>query len=474
LIVAVSKEPNQRNAGSEKKLKDRLAAIAKERAGLQQVFAREFPDFAALSNPMPMTAKDIQAQLSADEALVVMTTAEDNEGYVFAFTRDNTTWHPIPLGGQALAQTVAQFRNGLDLERLNAALDANSKPELFDLGFAYELYTTLFGPVEELVKGKKHVLIVPTGALTALPFSVLVTERPAIPKPDHFTDYRDVAWLIKRQSITVLPSIASLKALRAFDGKMRSTKPMIGFGDPVFNPDSAAGPIRTAAASSVRSVATRSYVDFWRGAGVDRNALTQSLSQLPDTADELKNVAQRLGVPDGDIFLGPNATEAAVKSARLADYRIIYFATHGLVAGDVKGLAEPSLALSIPKSPTDLDDGLLTASEVAQLKLNADWVVLSACNTIAGDKPGAEALSGLARAFFYAGARSLLVSHWAVDSAAATRLAVTVFAKLDADPGLGRSEALRLAMLEHLHDADDPKNAYPGYWAPLVVVGDGR
>ena len=86
------------------------------------------------------------------------------------------------------------------------------------------------------------------------------------------------------------------------------------------------------------------------------------------------------------------------------------------MAGDIQDLAEPALALTIPKELNDADDGLLTASEIAQLKLNADWVVLSACNTIAGDKPGAEALSGLARAFFYAGARALLVSHWAVET----------------------------------------------------------
>ena len=122
------------------------------------------------------------------------------------------------------------------------------------------------------------------------------------------------------------------------------------------------------------------------------------------------------------LSYAPQASETTVKSLPLADYRIIYFATHGLVAGEVKGLGEPALALTIPKEPTNLDDGLLTASEVAQLKLNADWVVLSACNTIAGDKPGAEALSGLARAFFYAGARALLVSHWTVASEAATRL----------------------------------------------------
>lgn len=136
-------------------------------------------------------------------------------------------------------------------------------------------------------------------------------------------------------------------------------------------------------------------------------------------------------------------------------------------------MGEPSLALSIPTQPSEVDDGLLTASEAAQLKLNADWVVLSACNTIAGDKPGAEALSGLARSVFYAGARALLVTHWAVDSAATTRFTTSTFDRLKADPNTGRAEALRQAMLAYLGDASSPRNAYPAFWGPFALIGEG-
>ncbi|QWG23137.1 CHAT domain-containing protein [Bradyrhizobium sediminis] len=470
VVAAVSKDRSKRDAAAEQRARARLAAIATERASLQRILAAEFPDYAALSNPLPMTAQEIQSLLSGDEAMVLFAVT-GKESYVIAITRESFDWKPIPRGAETLSQNVAAFRRGLDVANLG---DASGKSGLFDLALAHDLYATLLGPVETLTKDKRGLLVAPSGALTALPFHLLVTEKPPAAIPEKIDGYREAAWLLKRQAVSVLPSVSSLKSLRAFARKDHGIKPMTGFGDPLFNPaQEGSGDKRAAIKTAARGVTHAAYTDFWRGAGVDRTRLALALPQLPDTADELNAVAKDLGVAASDIHLGADASETTVKRAPLADYGIVYFATHGLVAGDVKGLAEPSLALSIPKQPSEFDDGLLTSSEVAQLKLNADWVVLSACNTIAGDKPGAEALSGLARSFFYAGARALLVSHWAVDSEAATRLAIATFDRLKSDPKLGRAEALRQAMLGYLGDSSSPRNAYPAFWGPFALIGEG-
>ncbi|HTO64693.1 MAG TPA: CHAT domain-containing tetratricopeptide repeat protein [Bradyrhizobium sp.] len=471
IIAAVSGATTKRDSATENRNKARLAAIAVERAGLQKTLAVEFPDYAALSNPLPIKTAEIQQLLSDDEALVVFSVLE-KQSFAIAIARSGVDWKPIELGADDVANKVAAFRRGLDVSQLS---DGSGKSGLFDLALAHALYGTLLGPVEARVKDKRSLLIVPSGALTALPFHLLVTEKPPAAIPETLSGYRAAAWLIRRQAVSVLPSVASLKALRAFARGGRGARPMTGFGNPLFDPAQQDGDERSAGAVKVaaRSVATSAYTDFWRGAGVDRARLAAALAPLPDTADELNAVARDLGAAPADIHLGADASETVLKRAPLSDYAIVYFATHGLVAGDVKGVAEPSLALSIPRQPSELDDGLLTASEVAELKLNADWVVLSACNTIAGDKPGAEALSGLARAFFYAGARALLVTHWAVASEAATRLTTSTFDLLKADPSLSRAEALRQAMLAYLDDKSSGKNAYPALWGPFALIGEG-
>ena len=162
----------------------------------------------------------------------------------------------------------------------------------------------------------------------------------------------------------------------------------------------------------------------------------------------------------------------AVKHADLSSRRVIAFATHGLLAGDV-GVAEPGLVLTPPATPTPEDDGLLKASEIAQLKLNADLVILSACNTAASDgTPGAEGLSGLAKAFLYAGTRSLLVSHWEVNSDSTVALMTGMAAHLE-EKGVGRAEALKRAELDLMQRGQYDYYAHPLFWAPFVVVGEG-
>jgi CHAT domain-containing protein len=247
-----------------------------------------------------------------------------------------------------------------------------------------------------------------------------------------------------------------------------ATKPMIAFADPVFS--------KVARQQANTKVAMRGLASFAIGTQIDIAALAETLDQLPSTRDEVQAIAKVLEVDARDLHFGLDATVTAVKGAKLDQYRIVYFATHGLVAGDLekfaKGKIEPALAFSFPDKPSDIDDGLLSASEVAQLKLNADWVVLSACNTAAEDKPGAEALSGLARAFFYAGARSLLVSHWEVDDEATATLMTGIFLLMKNNPKLSHAEALRQSMLAMIDNAKTEQDAHPRLWAPFVVVGE--
>ena len=269
--------------------------------------------------------------------------------------------------------------------------------------------------------------------------------------------------------MSVLPSVASLKALRVFARKEQAAKPLVGFGDPDVRSEEENRP----AAKQRKSPLPRARIpSSGRAWSIDRSMLRGIAAAARDRGRAQSGRRQSSERRQATSICKRMPVRPSVKRARLAEYRVVYFATHGLVAGDIKGLGEPSLALTIPKQPSELDDGLLTASEVAQLKLNADWVVLSACNTIAGDKPGAEALSGLARAFFYAGARALLVSHWAVESKAAMRLTTSTFDIIKSDPKLGRAEALRRAMLAYMNDCYGPAQCLSG--AVGTVCGGWR
>jgi CHAT domain-containing protein/Flp pilus assembly protein TadD len=473
LIAAISEPVNRRNGAKVAELRRDLEMTDAKLKMLASEIEREFPAYAELASPKPLTIAGVQGLLAPDEALVAFMTGLDDETFVWAVAREGVTWQRIPIGLKALQEKVTALRVGLDVDDLEKVA---SEGKLFDLGRAYELYTTLLGPVADTIKGKHHLIVVPSGPLTSLPFHLLVSTMPprAMPNKQQLDDYRQARWVIRDHAVTILPSVSSLRALRALAKAAQGSKPLVGFGDPEFG-GPAPGPPRVAAiaTSPVARGRTRSYSKFWSGNTVDLDALRSGLAPLPETGEELRAVAKAVGANPGDIYLGRAASETMVKQMDLTPFRIVYFATHGLVSGEIKGLGEPALALTIPATASDVDDGLLTASEVSQLKLDADWVVLSACNTAAGDTVGAESLSGLARAFFYAGTRALLVSHWRVDSVAAARLTTATFAELQKAPTIGRAEAVRRAMLAFLNDRSNPWNAYPDYWAPFSVVGEG-
>jgi CHAT domain-containing protein/Tfp pilus assembly protein PilF len=452
IVAAVSKPPTERNTATENRIRKRIEEIGLERDKLQHFFNQRFPDYVALSKPKPLTIEQTQALLSDDEALV--TVDLDQKSYVWVITKDRAEWNELSVSAEDVSKEVVTLRTGLNPDA----------PKPFDRNLAYQLYRQVLGPIEEIISLKTRLSFALDGALTSLPPQVLITSDP---------DRKDIAsldWFVRKYAITVLPSVASLKVLRGEKSTVAAMRPMIGFGDPVFD--------RTTQTIARQKVAAlnRSLTSFYRGMIPDTRALAEALPPLPETADELRAIAKILGAKSEDIKLGEAASVTDIKHERLSNYRVVYFATHALVAGEVekfaKAKAEPALVLSIPEKPTDDDDGLLRASDVAMLKMNADFVVLSACNTAAGDKPGAEALSGLARAFFYAGAKSLVVSHWEVDSDATVELMDGLFEALKVNPRLSHAEALRLSMLRMIANSSKPEWAQPQFWAPFVVVGE--
>jgi len=304
---------------------------------------------------------------------------------------------------------------------------------------------------------------VPGGALASLPLGVLVTRAPA-PGGEH--DYAHAAWLIRRVALSQVPSLRAFISLRAASpGRVRPAKPFLGFGNPTF-----AGAAQPAEGKPSALVALAQQC---RDNGPMPPEMLRALAPLPETAGEVNTVARLLGADGSAVFLGRDATETKLRQLPLEQYGVLYFATHGLLPGELRCQAEPGLALSPPATATTSkeDDGLLDATEIASLSLNADLVVLSACNTAAGGgRFGGEALSGLAEAFFYAGARALLASHWQVPSTATVRLMTGLFER--AGPGLARgiAEPLRQSQLALL---DQPATAHPFFWAAFTVIGDG-
>jgi CHAT domain-containing protein len=257
----------------------------------------------------------------------------------------------------------------------------------FDLALAYELYVKLLKPVEASWTSAKSLIVVTNGALGLLPLPLLPTEPAVVQQVGQeasepwFSHYRKVAWLVRGHAVTMVPSVAALRTLRQLPPGSSKREPLIGFGDPYFSAEQAVeadGDRIEVAMAATRGLPLRRRAGVRTGE-VDSADLAR-LPRLPDTADELRSIATSLQVdPSRVLYLGKRANERNVKDTDLTRFRIVAFATHGLVPGDLNGLAQPALALSAPDVAGVDGDGLLTMEEVLALKLDSDWVILSAC-----------------------------------------------------------------------------------------------
>jgi len=441
---------DQRGSDKENALLNQINSFTAQRDEALKKLAADFPAYAELQHSKPIALADAQRRLRTGEAMVLFEIGR-SKSFVVLVTKDNLTAKPI---------TIDQAQTETAVRTLRKAFSAkNGRLGDFDLAQSNTLYKSLFGPIEGSLAGIDQLVLVQSGALASLPAALLVTAPPG-----NDQDYRHAAWLARRYATVEVPSIRAFTSLRdRATTHTAAAKPFFGIGNPPFTGGADDGKGKTGL-SAMGGVC--------RDGGPFPAAQLLALAPLPDTATELRTVAKSLGAGDDALLLGAAATETNLRARSLQDVRVLYFATHALLPGELSCQSEPALALAPPATPaTDRSgDGLLDASEVAGLSLNADLVVLSACNTGQTETQfGGAALAGLAESFFYAGARSLIASHWQVPSSATAQLMVGMFGRLTADPAAGTARAIRGAQMALI---DKPETSHPFFWAAFTLIGD--
>jgi len=407
LMQAVARPPRDRDPLVENRLRAEAAQARKDFLRLDAQPEGDPARQADLASPKPLDLRDAQRHLAPDEALAVLMVLRERS-LLWVVRRDAAGLYPLALRQGDLAEMVKRLGSQLDARGASRPSDPS-----FDVALAHELYRRVFSPGDALLAGVKHLILVPDGALGSLPPGVLVSAPPA--KPPAPLDYTQVEWLVKRHAVTVLPSVALLRS------RDRAARP-----------------------SAAR--------EAFRGFG-ELPALAGALKVNPDT-----------------LMQGAMAAEASIKESNLTRFRALAFAAQGALVRRAADAAEPALVMTAPAAPRARDDGILTASEIAQLRLDADWVLLA--GDVPSDEAAAEGRATLARSFIHAGARSVLVAYGGANAQSTAEITGRLAAESAA--GATQAEALRRSMLAFMTAAGDPQRAHPRYWAGLTVVGEGN
>jgi len=454
LIDAYSQPQPDQNRIAE--LESELKKLDTEREQLNMEIRQKHPRYAAVEYPAPPDLKQIQSLLDDDTLLLEYSLGKDSS-FLFAVTRNDFIAVPLPSSATIVGQVQA----------LRETLSKRPQRSLFasQIEISRSLYRQLIEPAGRLLTGKRKLTIVPSGILHYLSFEALLSSGDA--KSLATTGLDRWPYLLRSFAVSYAPSAGVLASLQSRT-KVTSDrqKNFLAFADPAY--------------------VNRNPAEVRPGGALDRGALgnqqSWNIGPLPESRREVEQIARIYPTDKVSLLLGEQASEENVKTpGRFSDYRFIHFATHGLLneerppySGLILSLKPTVSSLSVSSgstrnSSTPTEDGLLQVYEIFDLKLNAELVVLSACETGLGKQVKGEGLVGLTHAFFYAGTSSVLVSLWKVQDRSTADLMVNFYQELDA--GKNKAESLRQAKLRMIQQN---RYAHPYYWAPFVLMGNPR
>lgn len=469
---------------------DNLKKVRAEYTSLDSEIQEKFPRYYEFAAPAPLRFWEVRSALNEGESLLTLVPSGEDI-YVFAQSksfRKDRAWHRVKGGVEKVENLVAYLRCDIDPVECGAGstLQSRSSDSISDsdwIGFefdrnkAWELYNLLLGPVAHVFEQQleyeeptRKIYAVTSGAISALPLSVLLTKPPVDDGINTSGNvFRDAPWLSDRFDISYLPSVSDLT------GSTRTNISLNGFsgyGDPVLGPP---GKDRSA---GIRGELL--FQDRVAQSPLANPSALKKLASLPGSEAELAAIAE-LFPNQAKVRTKLSATETAIKNdPQIAGSSIVAFSTHGLLPDTKSGIAEPGLVMTPPSKATIDDDGLLSASEAAALDLTSELLILSACNTAtAGSFEGSDSLSGLARSFVFAGAQNVYASHWRVSDNITKELILLAVKNALEDRSLTRSEALNLAMKMirsgEYSDGTAIKDwnldwSHPSSWAPFVTI----
>lgn len=388
------------------------------------------------------SVQEVQSVLGTGEALATIVLGE-TEGWTFVIRHDGLTMARIDGGAKRVDALVTRIRATM-------LPDAENRVPAFDTAAAAELYAAVLGPVQPALQDLTQLTVSATGSLLSVPFNLLLTA------PWTDADLHDAPFLIRRVAVSHVPSPGGFVNLRRSARVLRASRSWFGMGD-----------FRPPTPSQARAT-------FPSDTCGDSARMLASLSPLPGALRELEASRQILGASQTDEMLGAAFTAAHVLATNLSGYRMLHFATHAVLPSELRCQAEPAVLTSTASNAPDARGAMLTASLIERMNLDAELVILAACNTAGPGGTGAgESLSGLARSFFFAGARALLVTHWEANDLTTTYLTVLFLQALQATPNAGPAQALAAAQRRMLAESTGARaiQAHPYYWAVEALIG---